>query len=276
MSRIGKQPIPVPAGVDVTIDGQNVSVKGPKGTLDLTVAEPITVSRNDDGAIVVTRPNDERRNRSLHGLSRTLVSNLVTGVTRGLHHQDGDLRCRLPGAAQGLQSRVRAGIQPPRGDRGPRGHHVRGPVTDEVHRSPGSTSRRSARSRRISAVCAVPTRTRARACATRASRSAARSERQVSNHGANHKLAPPRESRWGRAYPRPGESPGCVGTHGCARRSRAPRSVRGWWCTGPRGTFTCNWSTTSTAPQWLPRRRSRPTCAAWTVTRKPTACGSVN
>lgn len=83
MSRIGKQPIPVPAGVDVTIEGQSISVKGPKGTLGLTVAEPIKVARNDDGAIVVTRPDDERRNRSLHGLSRTLVSNLVTGVTQG-------------------------------------------------------------------------------------------------------------------------------------------------------------------------------------------------
>ena len=83
MSRIGRQPIPVPAGVDVTIDGQQVMVKGPKGALDLTVAEPITLSRNDDGAIVVARPDDERRNRSLHGLSRTLVSNLVTGVPAG-------------------------------------------------------------------------------------------------------------------------------------------------------------------------------------------------
>jgi large subunit ribosomal protein L6 len=83
MSRIGKQPIPVPAGVDVTINGQNVAVKGPKGTLQLNVAEPITVARNDDGAIVVSRPDDERHNRSLHGLSRTLVSNLVTGVTQG-------------------------------------------------------------------------------------------------------------------------------------------------------------------------------------------------
>jgi large subunit ribosomal protein L6 len=83
MSRIGKQPVPVPTGVDVTIEGQNVSVKGPKGTLELTVAEPISLSRNDDGAIVVTRPDDERHNRSLHGLSRTLVSNLVTGVTEG-------------------------------------------------------------------------------------------------------------------------------------------------------------------------------------------------
>ncbi|MCF6385823.1 50S ribosomal protein L6 [Mycobacterium sp. MBM] len=83
MSRIGKQPVLVPAGVDVTIDGQNVSVKGPKGTLTMDVAEPIVVSRNDDGAIVVTRPDDERRSRSLHGLSRTLVANLVTGVTEG-------------------------------------------------------------------------------------------------------------------------------------------------------------------------------------------------
>ncbi|MBX7432108.1 50S ribosomal protein L6 [Mycobacterium sp. Y57] len=83
MSRIGKQPVPVPAGVDVTIAGQNVSVKGPKGTLTLDVAEPITVSRDDAGAIVVARPDDERRNRSLHGLSRTLIANLVTGVTQG-------------------------------------------------------------------------------------------------------------------------------------------------------------------------------------------------
>jgi large subunit ribosomal protein L6 len=83
MSRIGKKPIPVPTGVEVTIDGQKVSVKGPKGTLDLTVAEPITVVRSEDGAIVVNRPDDERENRSLHGLSRTLVSNLVTGVTQG-------------------------------------------------------------------------------------------------------------------------------------------------------------------------------------------------
>ncbi len=83
MSRIGKQPVLVPSGVDVTIDGQNVSVKGPKGELKLAVAEPISVSRDDDGAIVVTRPNDERLNRSLHGLSRTLVANLITGVTEG-------------------------------------------------------------------------------------------------------------------------------------------------------------------------------------------------
>lgn len=83
MSRIGKQPVQVPAGVDVTISGRTVSVTGPKGTLELSIAEPITVERNDSGAIVVNRPDDERRSRALHGLSRTLVSNLVTGVSQG-------------------------------------------------------------------------------------------------------------------------------------------------------------------------------------------------
>ncbi|GEB48751.1 MULTISPECIES: 50S ribosomal protein L6 [Streptomyces] len=83
MSRIGKLPIQVPAGVDVTIDGQTVAVKGPKGSLAHTVAEPIEIARNEDGAIVVTRPNDESRNRALHGLSRTLVANMITGVTDG-------------------------------------------------------------------------------------------------------------------------------------------------------------------------------------------------
>ena len=83
MSRIGKQPVPVPSGVDVVIDGQSVSVKGPKGALQLAVAEPISVARGDDGAILVSRPDDERRSRSLHGLSRTLVANLITGVTEG-------------------------------------------------------------------------------------------------------------------------------------------------------------------------------------------------
>ena len=83
MSRIGKYPVPVPAGVDVTIDGAVVTVKGPKGTLSHTVAEPIAVSRDDEGAIVVSRPDDERESRSLHGLTRTLLSNLVIGVTQG-------------------------------------------------------------------------------------------------------------------------------------------------------------------------------------------------
>lgn len=83
MSRIGRIPVSVPAGVDVTIDGALVTVKGPKGTLTHTVATPIQVARDDEGAIVVSRPDDERESRSLHGLTRTLLSNLVTGVTAG-------------------------------------------------------------------------------------------------------------------------------------------------------------------------------------------------
>ena len=82
MSRIGRMPITVPSGVEVTISGQQVSAKGPKGTLGLTVAEPIKVSQAE-GVITVARPNDERMVRSLHGLSRTLVANVIEGVTNG-------------------------------------------------------------------------------------------------------------------------------------------------------------------------------------------------
>ena len=83
MSRIGKLPITVPSGVDVSIDGRTVTVKGPKGTLSHTVIDPITVERDDDGVIQLKRPDDERRNKAMHGLSRTLVNNLVVGVTAG-------------------------------------------------------------------------------------------------------------------------------------------------------------------------------------------------
>ena len=83
MSRIGKLPITVPSGVDVAVEESTVTVKGPKGTLSHTVASPITVARGEDGAIEVSRPNDERISKSLHGLTRTLISNMVTGVTQG-------------------------------------------------------------------------------------------------------------------------------------------------------------------------------------------------
>ena len=83
MSRIGKLPVPVPAGVEVTLDGQLVTVKGPKGTLSHTVAAPIVVEKGEDGVLSVNRPDDERQSRSLHGLTRTLISNMVVGVTDG-------------------------------------------------------------------------------------------------------------------------------------------------------------------------------------------------
>jgi len=82
MSRIGKLPVPVPAGVNVTIDGQVVNVKGPKGSLSHTVVDPITVEKGD-GVLDVKRPDDSRDNKALHGLSRTLINNMVLGVTEG-------------------------------------------------------------------------------------------------------------------------------------------------------------------------------------------------
>ena len=82
MSRIGRTPIEVPAGVDITVAGSNVSVKGPRGTLSRDVPEPITL-RQEDGVLLVERPDDERSSRALHGLVRSLVANMVTGVTTG-------------------------------------------------------------------------------------------------------------------------------------------------------------------------------------------------
>jgi large subunit ribosomal protein L6 len=82
MSRIGRLPVTIPKGVDVTISGRQVTVKGPKGQLSMELAEPIEIAQND-GVLTVTRPNDEGHVRALHGLSRTLVANMVTGVTEG-------------------------------------------------------------------------------------------------------------------------------------------------------------------------------------------------
>jgi large subunit ribosomal protein L6 len=87
MSRIGKLPVEVPSGVDVQIDGDTVTVKGPKGTLSHTLVGGITVSKGDDGSLSVARPNDEREAKSLHGLSRTLVANMVQGVTQGFERK---------------------------------------------------------------------------------------------------------------------------------------------------------------------------------------------
>ena len=82
MSRIGRLPIPVPSGVDVTIDGRQVTVKGPKGTLSRALHPDMTISR-EDGTQVVTRPTEQKTHKQLHGLTRTLVNNMVVGVTDG-------------------------------------------------------------------------------------------------------------------------------------------------------------------------------------------------
>lgn len=86
MSRIGRLPISVPGSVNVNIDGQNVTVKGPKGELEFTVAEPIRVAL-EEGQVLVTRPDDERESRALHGLTRTIINNNVVGVTDGYFKQ---------------------------------------------------------------------------------------------------------------------------------------------------------------------------------------------
>lgn len=83
MSRIGRLPISAPKGVEVTINGQDVTVKGSKGELKHTITEPITVSRDEDGVITVVRPDDKPENRSLHGLTRALLANLIKGVSEG-------------------------------------------------------------------------------------------------------------------------------------------------------------------------------------------------
>src|SRR5690349_17565225 len=83
MSRIGRKPIAVPSGVSVNISGSTVTVKGPKGELSHTVADPIRVEKGDDGQFSVSRPDDERKSKELHGLTRTLIANMVVGVTEG-------------------------------------------------------------------------------------------------------------------------------------------------------------------------------------------------
>lgn len=82
MSRIGKKPIEIPSGVELSVDGTTVTVKGPKGTLTQVVPAEVVVDRDGDG-VVVTRPNDQPRVRAMHGLTRSLLSNMVTGVTEG-------------------------------------------------------------------------------------------------------------------------------------------------------------------------------------------------
>jgi large subunit ribosomal protein L6 len=83
MSRIGKLPVPVPDGVEVTLDGLDVTVKGPKGELSQRMPEGVTLSRDDEGAVVVTRNGETRTERSRHGLVRTLIANMIEGVTAG-------------------------------------------------------------------------------------------------------------------------------------------------------------------------------------------------
>ena len=128
MSRIGKLPIAVPSGVDVSVDNRLVTVKGPKGTLSHNVAAPITVERGDDGVLEVKRPDDERESRSLHGLTRTLIANMVIGVTEGY-----EKRLEIVGVGYRVlpkgptQLEFQLGYSPLDHVQRPRGHHVHRP-----------------------------------------------------------------------------------------------------------------------------------------------------
>ena len=166
MSRIGKLPIPVPAGVDVTIDGRTVAVKGPKGTLSHTVAAPIEIAKGEDGILAVTRPNDERQNKALHGLSRTLVANMITGVTQGYIKTLEISGVGYRVQAKGSNLEFALGYSHPILVEAPEGITFKVETPDASSTSRASTSRRSARSRRTSASCASPTRTRPRASST--------------------------------------------------------------------------------------------------------------
>lgn len=102
MSRIGLKPIAIPAGVDVSINGNAVTVKGPNGTLTMDKHPNISVSIND-GEVNVARPNDDKENRALHGLTRALIANMVEGVTNGFKKSSRSKRCRLPCSDAGLK-----------------------------------------------------------------------------------------------------------------------------------------------------------------------------
>ena len=112
MSRIGKAPITVPSGVEVTISGQNISVKGPKGTLTRTIPGDIVV-RKEENTLVVERPNDERQNRALHGLSRSLINNMVIGVTDGFAKELEIVGVGYRAEAQGQNLRLALGFSHP-------------------------------------------------------------------------------------------------------------------------------------------------------------------
>ena len=112
MSRIGKAPITVPSGVDVTISGRTVTVKGPKGSLSRDIPGEIVV-RKEESTILVERPNDERQNRSLHGLSRTLVNNMVIGVTEGFTKELEIVGVGYRAEAQGANLRLALGFSHP-------------------------------------------------------------------------------------------------------------------------------------------------------------------
>ena len=178
MSRIGKAPIALANGVETKINGQNVEVKGPKGTLNVEIPAPIA-AEVEDNEIRVVRPDDHRENRALHGLSRSLINNAVVGVTEGytIKMEIFGVGYRVAQKGKDLSSLWVTKPDPRRLLR----ELPSLPMAPRSCPSPVLTSKSSDRSLRTSVVFVRTTRTRARASATPASRSVARSERRVSN-----------------------------------------------------------------------------------------------
>ena len=237
MSRIGKQPIPVPSGVEVTIEPELVRVKGPKGQLEQRISRDMKVEQ-EDGTIVVTRPTDRGEHRALHGLTRSLIVNMVHGVTEGY-----EKRLQIQGvgyraALKGSDIELSVGYSHPVHDRGARGHRVRGAAAHADRGARASTSRPSARSRRASARCARPSPTRARASATRASTWPGRS---VSAHEGRHQAG----------------ASACAAGAASAPRCAAPRSVRGCPCSARCGASRRSSSTTIKRPHRRGRHLDR-------------------
>ena len=166
MSRIGKHPIPVPSGVTVTIDGNTVTVKGPKGELSRTLPADMTVAQENGDDHRDAPVGRARSHKALHGLSRTLVANMVEGVTKGFTKQLEIVGRRLQGRGAAVRAAARARLLAPDRVQGAGGHQAHGAAADADHRSKARTRRSSARWRRRSAVSVHPSRTRARASST--------------------------------------------------------------------------------------------------------------
>ena len=259
MSRIGSLPIAVPSGVDVAIDGSLVTVKGPKGTLSHAVADPITVEKTD-GVLEVKRPDDHRISKSLHGLTRTLVDNMVVGVTTGYEKKLEIVGVGYRVLSKGPTVCSSSSVTRTR-SRSRRLRASRSPSTaPPAWVSRASTSSSSAKPPPTSASCASPSPTRARVFVTPASTSAARSERLVSDMAISLKNRKHTAARTASRLRRQMRG---------RKKGRGRASARAWSSPARASTSRCRSSTTWSAGRSRPPRPWRATCAPTMATRLP-------
>ena len=207
MSRIGKSPIPVPGGVDVTIAGRHITVKGPKGTLERDIPGAITV-RQDGDELARRAPDDERENRAMHGLVRSLVNNMVVGVTDGFRKDLEIVGVGYRATAQGpTKLELALGFSHPVAVEAPDGITFEVPAADPHRRAGHRQGSSSARWPPTSARSASPSPTRARACATRGEHVAAQG-RQGRRSRDDHERQRQAEARRPHPAPPPGPQEG--------------------------------------------------------------------